>query len=174
MCLAFYSREKLPKRKTRPDSRTSATYTNCLCKGFYFNHADRSSFMEWCGLFGNICQLLNICRTTIISLHSMKTSRYRDVTVFFVFLKYGEVVAGVSPHLSCLSRRDDLGHFAHRTLASPHFHIKYAVHGSNVNGKSIIETLNYLAVGTRYGLSSVSPGEIFYRRDKRRGVCWEF
>ena len=119
--------------------------------------------MEWCGLIGNICQLLNICRTTTRSLHSMKTSRYRDVTVFFVFLKHGEVVAGVSPHLSCLSRMDDLGHFAHRTLAFPHFNIKYAVHGSNFKGKSIIETLNYLAVGTRCGLSSASPGEIFYK-----------
>ena len=117
---------------------------------------------------------LNICRTKIISLHSMKTSRYRDVTVFFAFLKHGEVVAGVSPQLFCLSRRDDLGQFAHRTLAFPHFQIKYAVHGSNVNGKLAIETLIYLAVGTRCGLSSASPGEIFYRRDKRRRVCWDF
>ena len=86
---------------------------------------------------------------------------------------HDEAAAGVSQHLSCLSRRDDLGHFAHRTLAFPHFHIKHAVHGSNVNGKSIIERLNYLAVGTRC-LSSAFPGEIFYRRDKRRGVCQEF
>lgn len=76
---------------------------------------------------------------------------------------HDEAAAGVSPHLSCLSRSNDLGH---RTLAFPHFHIKHAVHSSNVNGKSMIERLNYLAVGTRCGLISFSGGDFLSERQK--------